>query len=701
MQTNMKKFLIIIFVVILIIFGVGVYWFLRGGTLKQQTPAPTEMYGMSEYSDPKYGFSFWYPSSLEIQVSATNDAENFPGGIAVETITVGPQGGPVIIVVDSPQSTITDEPNGHASPIAQTKYFYDHVTQKWMVAYPEGAIGTAVSGATTTADISKTTIGGLPMLPSGRRFDTTIILLSTTRFAVVTDGGGSSFTPQLAKTIALIGTSIDQSAQTNALKSEAGAYQSSLGIPASTGSIPPSPSPAPTTKLKASDNTAAAITKSNLFGTMLAYNLNDGFMGITGAIDEFQNGWSVFRNRQQVLTKYLNSLGQVYENRNDLVKKTNFSLDREIAGLFTWNVIEPIKGTFDWRLTDLAAEHAKGAGIKISAVIQPFAGWDQQNNSPIPNCRALDFAWYDYKAGPPNDWSEYQNFLETTIKRYRDVVSDWEIGNEYDGQCGGYQNNPEGYLKLLKTSYEIIKKVDPNAKVLNAGALEFPDASIRNFWIRFFELGGGNYLDAFNIHYNGERNGAKSDPSTFLGVLNFYNNLIKNQGLKKPLWLTEFGTYSGTPESPPPPPGGQFNTMPSLPTQSQEFQATWYFRYSILAFANNVEKIFVDLVGPDNQNIGASAIYNLQGQSRQFLKTLKTIATKLQGFNKATKIVDSQYKFSVGNKTIYALWSDGLPPEINGQVRVINIYGEEQLMNARDIKFSTEEPILIEAYGTQ
>src|SRR3989338_8176002 len=93
----------------------------------------------------------------------------------------------------------------------------------------------------------------------------------------------------------------------------------------------------------------------SLFGTMLAYNVNDGLMG-SGTADELQKGWSVFKNDPIALEKYLTSLQQLYENRDGLVKETKFYLDREIAGLFTWNVIEPEKGNFDWSLTDLAAQ---------------------------------------------------------------------------------------------------------------------------------------------------------------------------------------------------------------------------------------------------------------------------------------------------------------------------------------------------------
>jgi hypothetical protein len=144
--------------------------------------------------------------------------------VVVETLQVGPEGGVAIHVVDSPKSTIADEANGHAAPIAQTRYFYDATSRTWMVAYPEGKPD-GTSGAPAPADVSKKTIGGLPMLPSDARFDTTVIPLSTTRFIVVQDGGGSAFTNELAQTVAPAGAGVDPSARSAALQAEAAAYK--------------------------------------------------------------------------------------------------------------------------------------------------------------------------------------------------------------------------------------------------------------------------------------------------------------------------------------------------------------------------------------------------------------------------------------------------------------------------------------------
>lgn len=185
--------------------------------------ASADVYGMRQYTDPNYGFSFWFPASLSVVASAMTDDKVFPGGTAVQELQIGPSGGTSIVVVNSPNRSITDEPAGHASPIPQTQYFYDDKSGRWMVAYPEGSPDGSSSGAPQPADVSRKTIGGLPMLPSGRRFDTSIIPLGTTRFLVISDGGGSAFTQELARTVSPMGAKIDPSTQSSALHALAAA----------------------------------------------------------------------------------------------------------------------------------------------------------------------------------------------------------------------------------------------------------------------------------------------------------------------------------------------------------------------------------------------------------------------------------------------------------------------------------------------
>ena len=234
-----------------------------------------------------------------------------------------------------------------------------------------------------------------------------------------------------------------------------------------------------------SSNETSALEKSGLFGSILAYNINDAAMNAM-IVKNIQNGWSEFRKDTVSYQALKNSIGLVSQERAALIKKADFSVDKEIAAYFTWNVIEPEKGQYDWELTDLVVQAAGESGIELTAVVQPFTVWDQKNIQATSECKALDFAYYDYKAGTPNDWSEYENFLTKLVERYKGRVTYWEIGNEVEGNCGGFENNAKDYVKLLKISFETIKKADPQAKVLNGGALEVVGireaVANKNFW---------------------------------------------------------------------------------------------------------------------------------------------------------------------------------------------------------------------------
>ncbi len=509
-------------------------------------------------------------------------------------------------------------------------------------------------------------------------------------------------------------------------------------------------------------------SSSSLFGTMIAFNINEAPMHTPGIIDTLRKGWTEFRKDDSAYQNLLSNFKKLIQDRTKLVKATGFSIDRGFD-YFTWNIVEPQKGQFDWELTDIYVKGATAAGEKISAVIQPFAGWDQKNTPPLANCNALDFAFYDYKAGPPNDLAEYENFLTKTVERYKDNVAVWEIGNEYDSPCGGYENNPQGYFDLLKISSETIKKADPDAKVTNGGTSDVSYHNVKNFWQQFFALGGGKYLDYFNVHYNLERSqDATLNPAAFQEGLAFFNDLMDKNGGRKPLYLTEFGIYSGSPssqlpgqpaqepgqaqtnlstqqqvpeqssnqpqngkcgdricdtfekqnsnacpqdcggsmpsgnseQSPSQPPQGQTPGQNVQPNQGQILrnvsgneQATLYFKDSILAFANGVKVVFIDLIG-DNHVIGSSMAFNTDGQPRLFLTTLKMIDRKISKFSKVEKIADGQYKFTVNGKSVYALWSGKMPAEITGQVTITLIDGSQAIKDAAHVNLSTE-PILV------
>lgn len=445
----------------------------------------------------------------------------------------------------------------------------------------------------------------------------------------------------------------------------------------------------------------------DLYATMLAFNPNDGFVGLGSPAEALSEGWLAFRSDESFFSSYLSNLETRFESSIAWAKATGFSIDREIPGAFTWNVIEPVEGDgYHWDISDRVVESANSAGMSVSALIHPFAAWDQDS---IPEgCQGVDFAYYDYLADTPTNWEAYRDFLSATVERYDGDGEDdmpgllypikhWEIGNEYDGTCGGDLNEAENYFELIKVSSDVIHETDSEANVLNMGALELSSnvTDIKGFWEDFFALGGGEYIDIFNFHYNKEKFRMAETSSEFEEHLTFFSETMAANDAVKPMWITEFGTYSGTPVVDSAPPGGNAGGQPNSPTQTEEEQAAWYFRYSILAFSQGVEKIFVDLHGRDNNTIGGSALYNDEGEQRAFLDTLKGLGQYLDGFESVEKLIDGQYLFEVDGEKVYALWDGDLPEAIEGEVTMMDFLGEISVVDASNLSFDEESPILV------
>ncbi len=63
----------------------------------------------------------------------------------------------------------------------------------------------------------------------------------------------------------------------------------------------------------------------------------------------------------------------------------------------------------------------------------------------------------------------------------------------------------------------------------------------------------------------------------------------------------------------------------------------------------------------------------------------------------SAKTVVGQYKFKLGNRTIYVLWGNApLPEEIKGPVRVTDIYGNERTIDASEVEL-TDFPVYVES----
>ena len=150
--------------------------------------------GMSQYVDSNFGFSFWYPDSWQITIAhSTLDAGTTygTGAVVLQTISAKdprrPAYGVSVNEVYSPGMSIYGDPLYDPSPLSSyVNYFFDPTNNSWLVA--TGRTPQGDSPATTTADTSDTTMGGLPIF-SGylRSSQMRIIPLSPVDFLAIYD----------------------------------------------------------------------------------------------------------------------------------------------------------------------------------------------------------------------------------------------------------------------------------------------------------------------------------------------------------------------------------------------------------------------------------------------------------------------------------------------------------------------------------
>lgn len=395
---------------------------------------------------------------------------------------------------------------------------------------------------------------------------------------------------------------------------------------------------------------------------------------------------------------------------------------------FIWNEIEKEKGKFDWSVTDervMGEKDGETMGEMINlAMIWPYANWDQNTCHQGEKYEAtghLKESGETLKVGKPCDMADYASFLEKVVERYdgdgendmpnlKIPIKYWEIMNEPEmqgGSIGGagedlkfFVGTPQEYFEILKTSYETIKKADPGAKVAHAG-MAGVQSDFSKFWTPIFEAGAGNYFDIANIHTI-----STDEKREDLYVIKFKKFLEKYGLSDKPIWITEV----------------QFGQLLEKPKDLNSFEIL-IAKASVFGLAQGAEKLFYienwtfwdnqEMLQPskdEKEKKEPKKLPDLSNNSTQ--KVYLNLVAKINSFEKIEKIKEEfsenpgdnegatsqvgQYKFVAGSKIVYVLWGKaGLPAEISGQVKVTDIYGESQEIEASAIELS-DSPIFVE-----
>ena len=220
--------------------------------------------------------------------------------------------------------------------------------------------------------------------------------------------------------------------------------------------------------------------------------------------------------------------------------------DNDVA----WSQIEVSPGVYDWTNLDSAVNNARANGVTdIMFVIAGTPSFYSTSTCVAPACLPTNGA-----AGVPTDFGAYDRFVSAVVNRYKGQITSYQPWNEAN-LLTFFEGTPQQIAALTKRTYDIVKAVDPAAKVVATSVGTRLGAQNNKFykWYRPYLNGlkaNGWPIDAYAVHTYPASLGTPVDR----GVLaEKFNLLLKQENAPQlPVWDTEnnFGLKGPGPQNP-------------------------------------------------------------------------------------------------------------------------------------------------------
>lgn len=270
--------------------------------------------------------------------------------------------------------------------------------------------------------------------------------------------------------------------------------------------------------------------------------------------------------------------------------------------------------------------------------------------------------------------AELSQTITTGIDRYRYL----EVDTEPDG-IGGWQNDPEGYVQLLRISHEVVKGISPDCRIMFgglSGGQEVLDTQGATFLEKALTVGAAEFIDGIEFkrhHFSTNNYALLKDHYNRIG------EILQRYGVDIhaiPVFV-ETAHYDGDPRDPAP-----HSLIEHLPIQTEAEQAGGLVRTYVYAIALGIKKIFWNLVyersdyepghtvpfaqNPFNHYGLIHNPTNADGFSHKKLAfyTYKKMVEILDGSDWGRiQIIQAAenvrvYRFGKGGKTIHVAWWD-------------------------------------------
>lgn len=197
--------------------------------------------------------------------------------------------------------------------------------------------------------------------------------------------------------------------------------------------------------------------------------------------------------------------------------------------------------------------------------------------------------------------SSFTRFVKAVVERYDGDGKDdmpglkvpilyWQFENEPD--LGG-NKDWEGFAHLQEIAFNAIKEASPEARVVMGGQSGYSDEIFDSYYTPILKRLGGRFVDVFDFHYYGD---ACLDWQGIRKAYEHIRNTLDTLGYKKTdIWVTEMGSYSGTPGDEKPRAG--MNHPCQMPVfkdrpQTEREQARDVVKRHVYPLACGVKKVF-------------------------------------------------------------------------------------------------------------
>jgi hypothetical protein len=288
-----------------------------------------------------------------------------------------------------------------------------------------------------------------------------------------------------------------------------------------------------------------------------------------------------------------------------------------------WQLVRIRPGKYDWSTVDRLLKAAQMKNIEVLFTIRSLFR-EQKKMSRYQKDRAQVVSTKVEK-------EEWILFVEALATRYRGQGVNYEIENEVNGDAF-WKGTLEEYVELLKTGYDVIKKVDPQARVLPSA---MGCGIVRNLQLDSVKQEAWKWhdgwlqpilstkkFDVVNIHNYYFPSEIVANGLTFRSYLEHIRDLMKKSGVgDRPIWITETGYVSSPADA-----SGR------LDHGSPEKQAKWLTEACQQAFEFGAERIYWLLLRDRNEPyFGSMGLADAKGNPRPAWNALSQLAKGKEG----------------------------------------------------------------------